>query len=557
MQPPESLQKKIALKNLRTFVSTHQHIFWLFLIIVLAAGMRFYRLNEIPPGLWYDEAIYAIDAHSVLIKGPQIFFITELHPREPLFMHIVALFFLFLSPSPLALRATSGIIGLLTVLLTYIFVHRATRNITLALLSTFFLATLRWHFHFSRTGFRTILVAPVVLLLLTHLLPALVQNNPRQRKIGVILSGFWLGIGTYTYLSFRLVPFIVLFVFVYAAAKKIISLKDCLRYGALLLLVGLIVFAPLLIDFIKNPFHFAGRTDEVSLFKHGIKYAIKSIFQNLLSVMLMFSIPGQGDHVAKHNIPYQPVLDLPSSLIFYLGLAIAIYRAVKHSDIFSATTIFWLVILLFASVLSYGAPNLLRTLGATPAVAILLSIGLVNFYSLLRRFVSKNVSLIVVGLIPFTFAILQAKQYFVDWYNLPKTWQEFNSNIVDLAKFIDKNIPHHKYFIYLPSDIVNHPSFRFLNKHPDVMPIQSLEQILCQQSERPHLILITAYGDLYRSQLLNHLPSLTLVQKLTTYGYGEWAYFYLLMPKDLLTPYELNSFLKQLNINPENLRLYF
>ncbi|MCX7766058.1 MAG: hypothetical protein N2246_05060, partial [Candidatus Sumerlaeia bacterium] len=114
-----------------------------------------------------------------------------------------------------------------------------------------------------------------------------------------------------------------------------------------------------------------------------------------------------------------------------------------------------------------------------------------------------------------------------------------------------------QYYIYVPADIVNHPSFRFLNIHPDVMPIQSLEQILCRQPQRPHLILVTTYGDLYRSQLFDHLPALTLVQKLTTYGYGEWAYFYLLMPEDLLTPLTLNSLLKQLNIVPENLRLYF
>lgn len=528
--------------------------FCILLISLLAAFLRFYRLAIIPPGLWYDEAIYALDAKMVLAEGPQIFFTTEAHPREPLFIHIVALFFLLFSPTPETLRAVSAFIGLITVPLLYYFVLRLTRNFPLALLSAFFLATLRWHLHFSRLGFRTILVAPVMLLLFTYLLLALTQNNPRQKRWAFLLSGIFLALGAYTYLAFRLVPLIVLLVLLYAVIKKIISLKECLRGGLILLASALIVFSPLLVDYIQRPFHFYGRTDEVSLFDKGASYALKSISQNFLSVMLMFSF--RGDHVAKHNIPLQPVLDPLSSIIFYLGIAVAIYNALKKSDIFSASVLLWFFTLLFASILSFGAPNLLRTLGATPVVALLLSSGLIVFYSWLRRFMPEKIALILVMLMLFFFAGTQAKQYFIDWYRLPKTWQELNSNIVELTKFIN-GLPEGRYFIYLPADIYNHPSFRFVNHHPDVMPAQSLEQILSQQPQRPHLIIATQYGDLYRSNLLQSIPAIVKVQSLETFGYGEWAHVFLLRAEELLPPQELNSLLQQLKIVPHRLRLYF
>ena len=38
----------------------------LLLIIALAAFLRFWRLDQLPPGLYHDEAYYGLDALSLL-----------------------------------------------------------------------------------------------------------------------------------------------------------------------------------------------------------------------------------------------------------------------------------------------------------------------------------------------------------------------------------------------------------------------------------------------------------------------------------------------------------
>lgn len=522
-------------------------------IILLGMFLRFYRLDVIPPGLWYDEAINGLDALTVIHSGPRIFFTTEGHPREPLLIHIISLFFLVLPPSTLTLRATSAFIGLLTIPLVYLFVNRITRNFTLALLSTFFLAVLCWHFHFSRLSFRTILVPPVMLVLFTFLLQAFQTNTPSSRRRNIILAGIMLGLGAYTYLAFRLVPLIIIFLFLFLLVTKKISLKNGIRLAFILFLFAFIVFIPLLIDYVKNPEHFSGRAEEVSLFDKGPGYAIKSITDNAWRVALMFSF--RGDHVAKHNLPLKPLFDPFMSFIFYLGIIVILHNAIKRKCIFSATVILWFLVMLLASVLSFGAPNLLRTLGATPAVAVLLASGLITFYRGINKFVSQKTAIILISIILLVFTITQAKRYFHDWYTEPKTWLEFNSNIVDLARLIN-SVPADKYFIYIPADLYYHPTFRFLNNNKDVQPATSLEQLLCQNPQRPHLIVATSYGDLVRSRLLHSIQSIFKIQSITTFGYGEWAFLYLIKPSDLLSPEQLASLLRRLNITPEHIRLY-
>ncbi|MCD6384570.1 glycosyltransferase family 39 protein, partial [Candidatus Sumerlaeota bacterium] len=331
-------------------------------VILLAVFFRFYRLDAVPPGLWYDEAINGLDALTVIHHGPQIFFTTEAHPREPLLVHIIAIFFLIFHVSTLTLRATSAFIGLLTIPLVYLFVQRANRNSMLALLSAFFLATLCWHFHFSRLSFRTILVPPIMLILFTFLLQAFQTNTPSARTRNISLAGITLGLGAYTYLAFRLVPIILIFLFIFLLLTRKMSLTECVRLALMLLLFAFIVFAPLLTDYIKNPEHFIGRAEEVSLFDKGMGYATKSVTNNLWKVALMFTF--RGDHVAKHNLPFKPVFDPIMSFIFYLGIVAILYNAIRRKCIFSTTVMLWFLVMLLASVLSFGAPNLLRTLGA-------------------------------------------------------------------------------------------------------------------------------------------------------------------------------------------------
>ena len=60
---------------------------WLLLgVVVLAAGLRLWRLDILPPGLFYDEAYNGFDARQVLDGVHRPLFFAANNGREPLFI---------------------------------------------------------------------------------------------------------------------------------------------------------------------------------------------------------------------------------------------------------------------------------------------------------------------------------------------------------------------------------------------------------------------------------------------------------------------------------------
>src|ERR1043166_5574227 len=93
---------------------------WILVGILMIAGvLRLFALGAIPPGLWYDEAIYALDAMDVLRGRWTIFFTTETPPREPLFIYSLAGFFVVFGHSVVKARIVSALWGIATVAVFY------------------------------------------------------------------------------------------------------------------------------------------------------------------------------------------------------------------------------------------------------------------------------------------------------------------------------------------------------------------------------------------------------------------------------------------------------
>ena len=91
----------------------------LLLITLLAAGLRFYRLPELPPGLHFDEGFKAVTARSLLEGAPpRIFFESDMG-EEPLAIYLVAASLALVGQEPWAVRLPSALVGTLTVPLVW------------------------------------------------------------------------------------------------------------------------------------------------------------------------------------------------------------------------------------------------------------------------------------------------------------------------------------------------------------------------------------------------------------------------------------------------------
>ena len=201
---------------------------WWFLAILLlgALWLRVYRIDVVPWGLNNDEAINAIEANEIAV-GKEFATVTERGlNRETMFHMLAAVSYqhpefglnilralpaLFgLNPrtinDPLAdalfpLRAVSIGAALLTLVALYFFA-RASFGTRVAIVATFFLAVSPWHLLYSRVGERTIL-APLFMLLTAGLFLRALRTG---RVVDHVLWGTALGLGSWTYTTFRAVP---------------------------------------------------------------------------------------------------------------------------------------------------------------------------------------------------------------------------------------------------------------------------------------------------------------------------------------------------------------
>jgi len=126
--------------------SIKKHHLILIAIIALAAALRLYSLDTIPPGLWPDEALNGTQA----LTEPLKLFYPENNGREGLIMWLDALSFRFLGVSMFSFRLVPAIIGILTVLGIYLLGSEMFKKKSVGLLAAFFVATSFWHINFSR-----------------------------------------------------------------------------------------------------------------------------------------------------------------------------------------------------------------------------------------------------------------------------------------------------------------------------------------------------------------------------------------------------------------------
>lgn len=513
-----------------------------FAIWILGIVLRFYDLAQLPPGLWYDEALNGLNALGLIHGQPlRLAFIYEGLPQEPLFMYLIAGFFLLFGASGLVIRITSAVIGSLTIPLLY-YVVRENAERRLALLSALCIAVLRWHVHFSRIGFRTILVPLVASACFLFFMRGL-----RTKKWSAfVLAGVFLGLGFYTYLSFYFVPLILLLTLGAAYWVKGQSPGRTWKKVLLMFLIGAVVFLPLAITYVGQPEFLLGRVGMVSLFDEGLWQGVKKVMGNAGDVLLMFSV--KGDHVPKHNIPYVPVLDPMTSLFFLLGI-VSLIRGLKRS-VFYCLVLWWFLLMMLPSVLSFGAPNLLRALGLSPALAIILALGYENAYDLVRRWWhSRGLAIGVMVLCLGVFATVEVTRYFVVWRNDIRTWYDFNSGWAELARSVAET-PEGQYFIYVPGDIFHHTTFKFIvRERPDVFPMRLPDAFARDRGQqRDHLVVATLYGEVY--PLVRQLfPRAPVVESFSDPQGRRWACVFRIPSDDLLSSPRAESLLKDVHID--------
>ena len=415
-------------------------------ILFLAVFFRFWQLGSFPPGVFQDEAVNTMDA----LNNPGQPFYPANNGREGLFMNLIALSFKFFGVNTVALRLVSAIIGTLTVLGIYFLGKELTKKENIGLWSSLFVALSFWHINFSRISFRVIMLPFAIVWFLYFLIKAFNRKLESDKTSwwDLAASGFFFGLGFYTYTTFRLTGVLLLFfvllyyLIVFIKKKEFKSFfGQCLFFG----LIGIIVLIPLISYFVAHPADFFGRTSQVMVFAQ--ENPIKALFDSLGKHLAMFNF--HGDWNWRHNIAGAPQLEGITGFFFLIGIILSLGSLIFHKKRDPQEVLGRYILLmgfacglLPAVLTAEGAPHALRTMGCLPFAFIFAGVGMNYAVEKINATESKQkfswlynslAALVVIILI-----ITSFYGYFMNWAQKKEVHSAFASDFVDFGELVNK-----------------------------------------------------------------------------------------------------------------------
>lgn len=427
-------------------LSRRAEVALLLLILALASAFRLYQIGQVPPGPHYDEAAAGLDALDVL-DGQHMIFSPRSYGREMLFVYVAAPLVALLGPTRLALRLPIALVGILTVLVTYLLARelfgqedRRQAQWT-SLLAAIFLALSFWHLVLNHLSFRANYLPLVEVLCFLFLWRAMRSGHTRD----YLVNGFFLGLCLYTYASARLVPIVlvVFFAGLLLTRKGRALILPRWRQWALLPLVALLVAAPLLAFFLFHPEQLLLRARGVSIFNPTLH---QGDFWGLVARSVLGNL-GQfgfkGDPNWLYNIPGRPGLDPVQAVLFWLGIALCLVRWRRPRYLF--LPVWWLVMLLPSILAPDPIPHSLRAIGTLPVACILSARALVELSSWLAarlrrlRPVAPLALLIALSLYLGWAGYDTWHSYFHTWLPRDEVYHAYYGHMADLAEQINRD----------------------------------------------------------------------------------------------------------------------
>ncbi|MBN1976162.1 MAG: glycosyltransferase family 39 protein [Anaerolineae bacterium] len=434
---------------------------WLFaatllLTLLVAAGLRLYRLQNLPLGFHYDEAANAILAGEIASGAKLPVFIPSYTGKEVLFFYWAALWMKLLGTTPWVLRLSAALTGVTTVAATYwairemLYEHRGSKWI--ALLTSALLATSFWHLVLSRYGFRA-----VTQPLMQALAVAALWRGLRLGKRGLpwlLLAGLFCGLTAYTYLAARAFPIPLAAAFLALLLAERDRRRARLGQMTLFISVAALTLVPLAHHWWTHPGSFMTRTQQVAA------TGWNEAWDGIMDCLGMFFI--KGDPYIRFNIPFRPIFDPIIAILFLTGVVVLAWRhkspisslrpPAAKDPLSLASCAFLLVslpVMLLPSALAAGeiTPSNLRAAGLLPFVYVFPALGLSALQSLVsnlanrksqitNRPIGQSVSLVILLLAILT--PITAAAYFGDWAISPALYYEADGDLADAAAYLNR-----------------------------------------------------------------------------------------------------------------------
>ena len=469
----------------------------LILVIILALSLRFYRLGENPPSLYWDEASLGYNAYSIWQNGrdehgekyPLARFIAFGDYKPPGYIYSAAPAIASLGLNEFAVRLPSALAGIFMTYISYLITRLLFKPVKIALLAALIFSISPWSIHLSRVAFEANLAAAFNLAAIYFFL--------KSRHFGGFLpvSMLFFLASFYTFNANRIIaPLIYIFLSLYFLKSTVKNLKWQL------------ISVSLAIIFLIPSFGFLISRES------RLRFQEVSIFNNLQPVLTANSrIARDGNTIISKIIHNRRILFASDFLkhytdnftgrflfthgdvnprlhvqgmgqlyfielpFFIIGI---IYLLIKNRN--SALFLFtWMMIAVIPAGTARETPHALRIVSILPTYQIIIALGFYQAIHLLKnKFDIKHIPYIFFVI---CFLFIGNILYYLHLYHIhfPRDWSgEFQYGTKQMVEFV--NARQHLYDKIFVDPSVGRP-YIFFAFH---MPIPPDKLLISREASR-------------------------------------------------------------------------
>jgi 4-amino-4-deoxy-L-arabinose transferase-like glycosyltransferase len=387
---------------------------YLFVVIVLAAVLRFMGTDMVPPSLNWDEVSHGYNAYSLLTTGKDewgvsypVIFRAYGDYKLPVYIYLTAVSEKLFGLNEFAVRLPSIVAGVGVVIFTYLLVLELFKKKDLALLSAFLVAVEPGSLFLSRGAFE----ANLALFFIVSGTFLFIRSTENAKYMP--LSMTLLGASVWTYNSARVFVPIMIFVLTLIYWKEL-KAKFTKHLGLLLFSVSILVllFTPMIIQLLQ-PVGLA-RYGKVSIINDGaiagieearnisklppilnrlvnnrITFFGKEFAENWISHFSASFLFFKGGSGYQFNVPGRGILYPLNIIPLIVGLLWLITKRSKTNTFILA----WFLLSPIPSAITNEAPHVLRAIVTLPIPMIITAIGVFRIAEWLHKKVKVSIKL--------------------------------------------------------------------------------------------------------------------------------------------------------------------
>lgn len=405
---------------------------FLTLIVLLAGFLRFYKLDQIPASLNWDEVVAGYNAFTIANWGADeygnkfpIVFRSFADDKHPVHIYITAIVVKIFGLSDFNVRASSALMGVLTVVVFFILIRELLStqggpasggkdNLT-ALFGSLFMAVSPYSIHFSRGLWENNFALSFLIAGLASFYLGL-----RKKNFLLPLSFFLFGLSFFSYHSAKVVvPIVVLFVCL-SNLKLLLSNKTALVVSVLVTLIFgiLIIKDTRILGFAR-----------INQTKLSNEVSILNNYKKHFTYSYLFEKGDQGPRASVKVIGQFYRIDL---ILVLVGL-IALITKKKWQAL--SIILIWLILSPIPSSVSTVEPSAIRGIFMIGPILLLSAVGA---SSVIMIFKNKFIQIVIASIILLFLAkeVINYTKYYFNTYPTREAieWQYGMKEIVEYAK---------------------------------------------------------------------------------------------------------------------------